>query len=176
MGLLKCLISHRTTGSPSWELQTASPRGRYGERRQRDPCLKYTYIKTPLVGRRQPMTSLPARPQYKGRRENTSFASSSSLTVFFEACILVRVQFFSLSWRALARRLRFCVDPCPRYLTPDDTHNLCVFCLGKEHTRDVLEGKLCVHSFCPSFQGKRGSRLLPAIRDPPLPRHGGELN
>ncbi len=52
-----------------------------GERRQRDPCLKHTYIKTPLVGRRQPMTSLPARPQYKGRRENTSFASSS------EACV-----------------------------------------------------------------------------------------
>ncbi len=25
---------------------------------------------------------------------------------------------------------------------------------------------------CPSFRGKRGSRLLPAIQDPPLPRHG----
>ncbi len=57
---------------------------------------------------------------------------------------------FSLSWRALARHLRLCVDPCPRYLTPDDTHNLCVFCLGKEHARDVLEGKICVHCelFC----------------------------
>ncbi len=65
-------------------------------------------------------------------------------------------------------------------------HNLCVFCLGKEHARDVLEGKsACTVSFflwkssalvCPSFRGKRGSRLLPAIRDPPLPRHGGELN
>ncbi len=28
------------------------------------------HIKTQPVGRRQPMTSLPARPQYKGRREN----------------------------------------------------------------------------------------------------------
>ncbi len=83
----------------------------------------------------------------EGRRENTSFSSSSSLTVSFEACILVRVQFFSLSWRALARHLRLCVDPCPRYLTPDDTHNLCVFCLGKEHARDVLEGKISMHSF-----------------------------
>ncbi len=65
----------------------------------------------------------------------------------------------------------------------DDTHNLCVFCLGNEHARNVLEGKsACTMSFfyvkaplssCPSFQGKRGSRLLPAIRDPPLPRHGG---
>ncbi len=67
--------------SPSWELQTASPRGRYGERRQRDSCLKHTHIKTPPVGRRQPMTSLSARPQYKGRRENTSSTSSS------EACV-----------------------------------------------------------------------------------------
>ncbi len=79
--------------SPSWELRTVSPRGRHGERRQRDLCLKHTYIKTPLVGRRQPMTSLPARPQYKGRRENTSFSSSSSLTGLFEVCILVGIHF-----------------------------------------------------------------------------------
>ncbi len=25
-------------------------------------------------------------------------------------------------------------------LTPDDTHDLCVFCLGEEHARDVIEG------------------------------------
>ncbi len=46
-----------------------------------------------------------------------------------------------------------CVDPCPRYLTPDDTHNLCVFCLGKEHARDVLEGRICVH--CELFSMKK---------------------
>ncbi len=46
-----------------------------------------------------------------------------------------------------------CVDPCPRYLTPDDTHNLYVFCLGKEHARDVLEGKICVH--CELFSMKK---------------------
>ncbi len=62
----------------------------------------------------------------------------------------------------------FKMDPRPRYLTPNDTHNLCVFCLGKEHALSAL--------VCRSFQRKRGSRLLPAIRDPPLPRHGGELN
>ncbi|KAI2654649.1 hypothetical protein H4Q32_011423 [Labeo rohita] len=38
-----------------------------------------------------------------------------------------------------------CVDPCPRYLTPDDTHDLCVTCLGKEHAREVLQGAICVH-------------------------------
>ncbi len=32
--------------SPSWELRTASPRGRYGERHQRDSCLKHTYKNT----------------------------------------------------------------------------------------------------------------------------------
>ncbi len=52
-----------------------------GERRQRNPCLKHTYIKTPPVGRWQSMTSLPARPRYKGHRKNTSFTSSS------EACV-----------------------------------------------------------------------------------------
>ncbi len=33
-------------GSPSGERDTASPRGRYGEHRQRDPCLKHTYKNT----------------------------------------------------------------------------------------------------------------------------------
>ncbi len=46
-------------GSPSGERDTASPRGRYGDAlsvtRSED-----TYEKTPPVGRRQPMTSLPA--------------------------------------------------------------------------------------------------------------------
>ncbi len=32
--------------SPSWELRTASPRGRYGERHQHDSCLKCTYKNT----------------------------------------------------------------------------------------------------------------------------------
>ncbi len=48
-----------------------------------------------------------------------------------------------------SKAFKKCVDPCPRHLTPDDTHNLCVFCLGKEHARDVLEGKICV--YCEPF-------------------------
>ncbi len=83
-----------------------------------------------------------------------------------------------------SKAFKKCVDRCPRYLTPDDTHNICVVFLGREHARDVLEGKICVHcelfsmkklhSRLSLFRGKRGSRLLPAIRDPQLPRHGGE--
>ncbi len=52
-----------------------------------------------------------------------------------------------------SKAFKKCVDPCPRYLTPDDTHNLCVFCLGKEHARDVLEGKICMH--CELFSMKK---------------------
>ncbi len=89
-------------------------------------------------------------PQYKCHRENTSSAFSSSLTGFL-----------SIKWRALARRLRLCVDPRPRYKIGthrDDTHNLCVFCLGKEHARDVLEGKsACTVSF---FYESKSSALV----------------
>ncbi len=44
-----------------------------------------------------------------------------------------------------SKTFRKCVDPCLRYLIPDDTHDYCVFCLGEEHARDVLEGAICVH-------------------------------
>ncbi len=43
------------------------------------------------------------------------------------------------------KRFRRCVDPCQRFLTPDDTHDLCVICLGEEHARSVLEGMECAH-------------------------------
>ncbi len=52
-----------------------------------------------------------------------------------------------------SRAFKKCVDPCPRYLTLDDTHNCCVFCLGEEHARDVLEGAICVH--CERFSMKK---------------------
>ncbi len=52
-----------------------------------------------------------------------------------------------------------CVDPCPRYLTPDDTHDV-VFCLAKSTHAMSLRGHLralCYESsvlVCPSFRGK----------------------
>ncbi len=42
-----------------------------------------------------------------------------------------------------SKAFKKCVDPCPCYLTPDD--NLCFFCLGEEHARNVLEGEICMH-------------------------------
>ncbi len=168
--------------------RTASPRGRYGERPQRDSVWRYIWKNTTCW----PATAHDVTtgvPQYKCRRENTSSAFSSSLTGLFEACRvnLVRVQFSNSTMASTSKAFRKCVDPCPRYLTPDDAHDCCVFCLGMEHARDVLEGGgfACIVSgslwgssalACPSFRGKRGSRLLPAIQDPPLPRHGGEWN
>ncbi len=44
-----------------------------------------------------------------------------------------------------SKAFKKCVDPCPRYLTPNDTHDCCVFRLGEEHARDVFEGAVCVH-------------------------------
>ncbi len=44
-----------------------------------------------------------------------------------------------------SKAFKRCVHPCPCYLTPDDTHDFCVFCLDEEHARDVLEGAICVH-------------------------------
>ncbi len=58
-----------------------------------------------------------------------------------------------------SKAFKKCVDPCPRYLTPDDTHDRCVFCLGEEHARDVFEGAICVH--CELFSMRKlRSRLL----------------
>ncbi|KAL0152305.1 hypothetical protein M9458_052028 [Cirrhinus mrigala] len=74
-----------------------------------------------------------------------------------------------------SKAFRKCADPCPRYLTPDDTHDLCVFCLGKEHARDVLEGAVCVH--CELFpMRKLRSRLSLFSREEgqlPVPRGSG---
>ncbi len=59
---------------------------------------------------------------------------------------------------SVEKRFRRCVDPCQRFLTPDDTHDLCVMCLGEEHARSVLEGMECAH--CELFSlGKLRSRM-----------------
>ncbi len=52
---------------------------------------------------------------------------------------------FLSTMASTSKAFRKCVDPCPRYLTPNDTHDHCVFCLGIEHARDVFEGAVCVH-------------------------------
>ncbi len=52
-----------------------------------------------------------------------------------------------------SKAFKKCVDPCPRYLTPDDTHDCCVFCLGEEHACGVFEGAICVH--CELFNMKK---------------------
>ncbi len=67
-------------GSPSGERDTASPRGRYGERPQRDSVWRYIWKNTTCW----PATAHDVTtgvPQYKCRREDTSSASSS------EACV-----------------------------------------------------------------------------------------
>lgn len=43
---------------------------------------------------------------------------------------------------------RKCVDPCLRFLTPDDTHDLCIMCVGEEHACSVLVGAVSAHCEC----------------------------
>ncbi len=102
--------------SLSRELRTASSRGRYGDRRQRDPCLKHTYKNTTCWPATAYDVTTGANHSIKGHRENTSSSSSSSMTVLFEACIYYgkgKNDFLLLLWRALARRLG---DVCIRVL------------------------------------------------------------
>jgi hypothetical protein len=44
---------------------------------------------------------------------------------------------------------RLCVPPCKRYLCAEDTHSLCVLCLGARHAEAALEGADCPH--CEGF-------------------------
>ncbi len=83
---------------------------------------------------------------------------------------------------SVEKRFRRCVDPCQRCLTLDDTHDLCVMCLGEEHARSVLEGMECVHcepfffgekaplSVVPFSRENWGDHLPPAARVQPLLR------
>ncbi len=91
----------------------------------------------------------------------------------------------AVTMASTSKAFRRCVHPCPRYLTPDDTHDLCVFCLGEEHARDVLEGAICVHcelfldekaplSSVSLFEEGGAAVCFPRFQDSLLPRHGGE--
>ncbi len=106
--LLQSLVSHDPSNMqfPFMGTRTASPRGRYGERPQRDSVWRYIWKNTTCW----PATAHDVTtgvPQYKCRREDTSSAFSSSLTDLFEACKVNtgKSTVFFLLWRALARRL-----------------------------------------------------------------------
>ncbi len=183
--LLKYFVT--STLFPFMGTRTASPRGRYGERPQRDSVWRYIWKNTTCW----PATAHDVTtgvPQYKCRRAKTSSAFSSSLTDLFEACKvnLVRVQFSFLLWRALARRfgsvwIRVLVIWHPMthttvasFVWAWSTHAMSL----RGRFACIVSGSLWGRSAlaCPSFRGKGGSRLLPAIQVPPLPRHGGEWN
>ncbi|KAI2647461.1 Uronate isomerase [Labeo rohita] len=118
--------------------------------------------------------SLPARPQYKRapvEQDGLFFVFTDFLS---GVCKTVRDTFY-LIMASTSKAFRKCADPCPRFLTPDDTHDLCVFCLGEEHARDILEGAVCVH--CERFPMKKlRSRLSLFSREegqPPVSRSSG---
>ncbi len=82
---------------------------------------------------------------------------------------------------SVEKRFRRCVDPCQHFLTPDDTHDLCVMCLDEEHARSVLEGMECTHrelfslgklrSRMSLFSRELGQSSAPAARVQPLRLH-----
>ncbi len=159
--------------------RTASPRGRYGERPQRDSVWRYICKNTTCW----PATAHDVTtgvPQYKCRRENTSSAFSSSLTGLFEACRvnLVRVQFSNSTMASTSKAFRIwhpmTHTTVASFVWAWSTHAMSL----RGRFACIVSGSLWGSSAlaCPSFRGKRGSRLLPAIQDPPLPRHRGEWN
>ncbi len=89
-----------------------------------------------------------------------------------------------MSTLSVVKRFRRCADPSQLFLTPDDTHDLCVMCLGEEHARSVLEGMECVHcelfslgkirSRLSIFSRELGNHLPPAARVQPLLRQRGD--
>lgn len=59
------------------------------------------------------------------------------------------------------------------FLTPDDTHNFCVICLGKDHAHLVLEGAVFVlHVLC-AFLNEKASLLSVPLVQAPVPRGSG---
>ncbi len=97
------------------------------------------------------MTSLPARPPYKR-------APGEYIILFFVFSFVLSMHLWVRTLSTIIRAstskaFKRCVDPCPRYLTPDNTHNFCVFCLGEEHTHDVLEEVIGMH--CEHFSVRK---------------------
>lgn len=60
-----------------------------------------------------------------------------------------------------SERLRKCALMCPRFLTPEDIHNLCVICPGVEHVCSMLKGSECAH--CDKFPMKKLSSCFVSV-------------
>ncbi len=93
-------------------------------------------------------------------RKQMSVCGNKRVPVEHVILFLSSGHFVSEMWvtMSVVKHFRRCADPCQRFLTPDDTHDLCVMCLGEEHVRSVLEGMECVH--CEPFSlGNLRSRL-----------------
>lgn len=44
------------------------------------------------------------------------------------------------------QRFKLCVPLCPLFIMGGDTHNLCIVCLGVEHSQSALERMRMLHS------------------------------
>ncbi|KAL0151772.1 hypothetical protein M9458_052923 [Cirrhinus mrigala] len=57
-------------------------------------------------------------------------------------------------------QFRKCASPCDRFVTPQDSHALCVACLGEKHAVAALEGGVCPHCMHLSLATLRSRRAL----------------
>ncbi len=141
---------------PSMGTRTASPRCRYGERPQRDSCLKIHKNTTCWPATAHDVTT--GVPQYKCHRENTSSAFSSSLTGLFEACNLVRVQFSLYQMASTSKAFKIvCGSASSLFETRWHTQSLHLL-FGQGARTRCPWGEICVH--CELFLCKSSALVL----------------
>lgn len=71
-----------------------------------------------------------------------------------------------------SKQFEKCVPPCLRFLTLEDTHNLCIQCLGEELNAPIVRSSQCQSSVpCPYSQVMQERHLCLAARALLLPRH-----
>ncbi len=58
----------------------------------------------------------------------------------------------------LTSTFRSVFPQCQRFLTPDDTHKMCVICLGEDHACSVSEGAEC--AACENFSIRKHCSCL----------------
>lgn len=90
----------------------------------------------------------------KGHRTHKFFVIRKLFVCLYFYCLTILwINFLWLVAKISSKQFRRFVPFCPRFLMVDDSHDLCVVCLGVKYTRSVLEGADCVH--CKHFSMKK---------------------
>ncbi len=132
--------------------RTASPRGHFGGTPSVWPVSK-VHVETRQWTWHWPMTCYWCDHEYK-RAPVEHVISFFRSRLFVCACVTGRKKKEKKRKESMSERsFKRCVPPCERYITPSDSHELCVTCLGAQHARSALEGAGCAH--CDRFTVKQ---------------------